>query len=386
MFEEFRERSRKFRQQMPVAEKYAYFDHAAVAPLPAPTRDAIQAWAQEAAAEGDVVWPHWQRRVERLRETAATMIGATAEEIAIVPNTTAGIGIVAEGFPWQDGDNIVTFANEFPSNLYPWMNLASRGVETRLVPVEGIAADLQRLADACDARTRIISASWVGFATGWRIDVDALVDLAHRRGILVFLDAIQGMGVFPLDVDKTKVDFLAADGHKWMMGPEGAGIFYSRREHLDLLRPVGVGWNSVVNRFDYGKCELELRPEAARYEGGSQNMVGVAGLDASLNLLTELGVTKESSRVADYVVELNRHAAQRLESIGANIVSDLSPAHASGILAFDLPDRDLSEQRRRCLKEGVILSLRGGNLRIAPHAYSNQTDIERLADVLSRGK
>jgi cysteine desulfurase/selenocysteine lyase len=376
----------KFRESMPVARRWAYFDHAAVAPLSGPGRDAVLAWTDQATDEGDPVWPLWERRVEEVRDLVARLIGADRREVAFVPNTTAGISLVAEGFPWQAGDNLVVPANEFPSNLYPWMNLERRGVQTRRLPVPGAGLDIDQVLAACDDRTRLIAISWVGYATGWRLDVGALVEAAHRRGILVFLDAIQGLGVFPLDVGDTGVDFLAADGHKWMLGPEGAGIFYLRREHLERLRPLNVGWHSVVRSHDFNRCELDLRPEAARYEGGSQNMVGTLALGASLSLLADLGLSSKTSPLADRVLEINALAAERLERSGARIASDLAAGRASGILSFELPGRDLAAARRRCLDAGVVLSVRVGRLRISPHAYVNEDDVDRLLDALPPGR
>ena len=240
----------EFRSQMPVVENWAYMDHAAVGPLPAVTRDAIADWLQTATLHGDVHWMSWYEKVESLRTLAAKMVHAQDQEIALIPSTTSGINIVADGFPWERGDNVVTLANEFPSNLFPWLNQQSRGVETRLVPVDHGIVDLDRLDRMCDDRTRLVSASWVGYATGYRIDLRQAVEIAHRHGALFFLDAIQGLGVFPLDVKATGIDFFSADGHKWMLGPEGAGLFYSRQEHLSRLKPLGVGWKSVKTRFN----------------------------------------------------------------------------------------------------------------------------------------
>ena len=171
-----------FRARMPITRDWAYFDHAAVSPLPAPTAAAVASWARGMSEQGESLWPQGKARVEQLRGMAARLIGVHAEEIALVRSTTEGINIVAEGFRWQPGDNVVTLADEFPANLYPWMNQASRGVETRRVPTDGGRVDLNRLADACDSRTRIVTISWVSYSSGWRNDLAALADMAHRRG------------------------------------------------------------------------------------------------------------------------------------------------------------------------------------------------------------
>jgi selenocysteine lyase/cysteine desulfurase len=367
-----------FRGQMPVTDRFAYFDHAAVAPLPARTGEAIDAWARQAVEEGGAAWPKWSKRVEECRVLAARLLNAETSEVALVHSTTEGLTLVAEGYPWQPGDNLVTLENEFPSNQYPWLNLASRGVETRRIAAPGGRVDLDRLAAACDARTRIISASWVGYVSGWRSDLDKLAELAHAKGALLCVDAIQGLGVFPLDVKATPIDFLAADGHKWLLGPEGAGLFYLRREHLDLLRPIGVGWHSVVHASDYSRIELTLKPTAARYEGGTQNMVGFLGLADSLELLWELGTAAIGRRI----VEITDLACQRLAEAGATVASPREPGHESGIVAFDVPGRDALETKKRCLAAGIVLSARGGKLRLAAHAYNNGDDVERLIEAL----
>ncbi len=363
---------------MPIASRWAYFDHAAVAPLPASSQAAIAAWAEQAAAEGDTCWPAWNRRVEESRVLAARLLGAETSEIGLVHSTSEGIGLVAEGYPWRPGDNVVTLANEFPSNAYPWMNLASRGVEARRVVVDAGRPDLVQLEAACDARTRIIAVSWVGYLSGWRAGLDDMVSLAKRRGALLFVDAIQGLGVFPLDVKATPIDFLAADGHKWLLGPEGAGLFYLRKEHLELLRPIGVGWHSVAHSSDYARIELAFKPNAARYEGGSQNMVGFIGLAESLELLLGLGIQAIGQRV----LEITDRACERLQRAGAVLYSPREGDHRSGIVSFELPGRDANEVRRRCLAAGVALSARGGKIRISPHAYVNDDDVERLVEAL----
>jgi selenocysteine lyase/cysteine desulfurase len=374
----------RLRAAMPVAQRWAYFDHAAVAPLTAPAAETLRNWAAEAVAEGDTVWPEWSRRVEATRASAARLIGATTDEIALVPNTTAGIGLVAEGLDWRSGDNVVTLADEFPSNAYPWLNLATRDVETRRVPTENGRLDLDKLAAAIDTRTRIVSVSWVGYATGYRHDVERIIALAHDLGALMMLDAIQGVGAFPFDVRKTPVDFLAADGHKWMLGPEGAGIAYIRRENLERLRPIGVGWHSVVHSSDYTRIEYNLKPSAARYEGGSQNMAGMLALGASLDLLLGLGM----EMVGEAILDITEQACERLRQVGATIVSDRRLAHRggeqrSGIVAFEVAGRDPLAVKKHCLTRKVVLSCRAGRLRISPHAYNNEQDLDQLIGALT---
>ena len=218
-------------------------------------------------------------------------------------------------------------------------------------------------------RTRVVSVSWVSYSSGWRQDLDRLAEMVHQHGALLFLDAIQGLGVFPLDVTRTPIDFLAADGHKWLLGPEGAGVFFIRREHLDRLRPLGVGWNSVVGSQDFSRIDPTWKKTAERYEGGSPNMAGLLALGASLELLERFG----SSSIAARVLEITDQACQRLAEIGAVVQSDRSDAHKSGIVVFDLPGRDLEAVRRSCPGQGVIISCRGGHLPSVPTPTTTRT-------------
>jgi cysteine desulfurase / selenocysteine lyase len=368
-----------FRRRMPVARRWAYLDHAAVAPLTGDAQAALVHWTEDATCNGTAFYPSWNKQIDNLRSLAAGMIGADTDEIALVGNTTAGINLVAEGFPWQPGDNVVTRADEFPSNQYPWLNLADKGVEVRRIQTDGGRLDLDRLAEACDRRTRIVTMSWVTYSHGWRHDLKSLAEIVHQRGALLFIDAIQGLGVFPINVKEIPVDFIAADGHKWMLGPEGAGIFYIRREHLDLLRPVGVGWSSVKHDHDFNRIELDLKPTAARYEGGSQNMAGLIALGASLGLLAQFSAHSLAARV----LEITDLACRRLEELGAVILSDrMSDNNKSGIVLFELPGRDPQAVRRACLEKGVILSCRAGRLRISPHAYNDESDVDRLIEAI----
>ncbi|NOZ40176.1 MAG: aminotransferase class V-fold PLP-dependent enzyme [Planctomycetes bacterium] len=368
----------RLREQMPVTKKWAYLDHAAVAPLSGPAQLAMGSWLEQAAEEGDTVWLDWARQVNETRAAAAELIGADTDEIALVPHTTAGINLVAEGLDWQPGDNVVTLDDEFPSNIYPWMHLQRLGVETRRVPTTHGRVDLDQLASHCDERTRVVSVSWVGYANGCRRDLDAIAGIAHRRDALFFVDAIQGLGVFPLDVTKTPIDCLAADGHKWLLSPEGAGIAYIRRECLSRLTPTSVGWNSVVHAADFSRIELDLKPTAARYEGGSHNMAGFLALGASLRMLLDAGV----ENIATAILELTDRAAEELTQVGAVICSPRSADTSSGILSIELPSCDPVAVRRHCLAQGVALACRAGRIRISAHAYNNEEDLTRLLNAL----
>ena len=363
---------------MPVVRRWAYFDHAAVSPLPQPVRDVICTWADQAVADGNSIWPSWAREVEATRNLAARLIGADRDEIALVPNTTSGINLVAEGFPWKPGDQVVLPDDEFPSNAYPWLNLADRGVETRRVPTDRGRIDLQKLDAACNERTRIVSISWVAYANGFRRDLPAISAIAHRYGALFFVDAIQGLGAFPLDVRAAGIDCLAADGHKWLLAPEGAAIAYFRRDVLARLAPRGVGWHSVVHAGDFTNWAVDWKPAAERYEGGSQNMAGMLGLGASLQLLLDL----DADNLALCVLQITDLACARLEAAGARIVSHRDSDCRSGIVAFDWPERNPMAVRKHCISQNVLLSCRDERLRISPHAYNNEDDVDRLIEAL----
>jgi selenocysteine lyase/cysteine desulfurase len=263
------------RRQCPVATRWAYFDHAAVAPLTERARQTLVEWAADLAENGDVHDGTRVRRVEEVRALAARLLNADPLDIAFIKNTSEGIGIAAEGLPWQVGDNVVTAEDEYPANLYPWMNLAGRGVELRRVPSRDGRILLDDLRAAIDGRTRLVSLSYVEYASGFRNDLDAIGGLCREEGILFFVDAIQGLGVLPLDVRKTPIDFLSADGHKWLLGPEGAGLFWIRRELVERLHPVGVGWNSVIDSRNFDHVEFRLKPNAGRWESGSLNVGGI---------------------------------------------------------------------------------------------------------------
>ncbi|MBA4068210.1 MAG: aminotransferase [Isosphaera sp.] len=365
------------RSQMPVAARWAFLDHAAVAPLPTPAVEAIRAYADSLAADGVAAVREWFARVAAVRRLAARLINAPdPDDVFFVPNTTHGIGVVAEGFPWRPGDNVVLAADEYPSNQYPWMNLAGRGVEVRTVPGRDGRVLVDDVRAAMTDRTRVLTVSAVEFATGFRTDLDALGSLCRERGVFFFVDAIQALGVFPVDVQRTPIDALAADGHKWMLGPEGAGIGYVRREWVDRLHPVGVGANSVVNPLAFTTIDFTLKPHAGRWEGGAYNVPGVTALGASLELLLDAGIGNVEARVR----HLTDYLCDKAVSRGWEVYSSRRDGEWSGIVSLTRPGLAAGEAVRRCLAAGVVVRDRGGRVRVSPHAYNTEGDIDRFLD------
>lgn len=371
------------RDQMPICKHFAYFDHAAVAPLPVESAKEIEKFALQASQMGDTCWPEWSQKAELLRADFAKMLKSRESEIAFVANTTVGIGLIAEGWRWQSGDNLVVPANEFPSNLAPWRNLERRGVQIREIPVPASGEILlESILNAIDSSTRMVAISWVGFASGWRIDVGRFCEAIHARGPLVFLDAIQGLGAFPLDVSQTGVDFLAADGHKWMLGPEGAGVLYVAERNLGLLDPLMVGWHSLEGRAAFDPTVTGLKATAARYEGGSTNIVGLLALAQSIRMLMEHGAHVERSGFAESILENVALLESELRSIGCDVLVPTSECNRSGILGIKWPDANLPAARAYCLSRGIVTSVRAGRLRVSTHAYNNRADVNRLVDAI----
>lgn len=368
-----------FRSHFPIAQQWAFLDHAAVCPIPDVAVAALAAYGQRIAANGIADIHHWVARVAEVRRLAARLVNApSVDDILFVPNTTTGIGLIAEGYPWKAGENVVLASEEYPSNQYPWMNLRTRGVEVRSVPSRGNRIEIDDLAAAIDANTRILAVSFVEFASGFRNDLAALGELCRLRGVFFFVDAIQGLGVFPLDMQAQPIDALAADGHKWLLGPEGAGIAYIRREWVERLHPIGVGAHSVANPFEYSTIDFRLKPHAGRWEGGALNIPGITALGASLQLLLDVGIEHVGRRV----LELTDYLCDRSSSAGVDVFSSRRPGDKSGIVSLTKSGSDSKSLLKRCRQAGIIVNARAGRLRVSPHAYNTEAEIDRLLEAV----
>lgn len=381
--------------EFPVLNHWHYFNHAGVCPLPRVAADALRTYADE-ASRGAYLNTTWYARLDTLRHTLARFIGAHRDEIALLKNTSEGLATVAAGLDRADyfspGDRIITAAVEYSSNIYPWMDLARRrGLELVLVPERtrddgSVAVDEHDLLRELDhPRTKLLALSHVQFASGQRMDLARLGAACRGGGILFCVDAIQTVGVLPVDVEAMKIDFLAADGHKWLLGPEGAGFLYVRRELMDRLPPPLLGWNSVRNPQAYGTYDLTLRATAARYECGTLTIPAFLALLASAQLLTAADTDFVSARLHT----LTHHLATGLTAKGYTVHSPRDAHRWSGSVAFTPPTPhdsgggDLKAHLIRLRKDHRIeLALREGRLRCSPHFYNTEAELDLLLAAL----
>jgi selenocysteine lyase/cysteine desulfurase len=363
------------RDLFPVTKNLIYFNHAALGPLSTRAYEAMERHARDQRDFGALHWREWYAEYDHLRASAARLIGAEASEIAILKNTSEGLSFVAEGYRWQQGENVITTQLEFPSNYTPWKRLERRGIECRIAALPTVEA----IEPLIDRRTRIVTVSSVAFHNGFTADLEAIGALCARRGVLFCVDAIQSVGVLPIDVRKANVAFLAADGHKWMCGPESAAIFYAAREHRDRLDVLESGWTNVDRRGKFLQCSVDLLPDARRFEAGSLNTNGIYGLRAAIDLLLETGIEK----IAAEAIRVSTKLADGLESIGWRVASP-RPIRSAIIGAFPPGvERSMLQWHRHLEKNGVICAPREGMLRFSPHFYNDDGEIAKVLDLLS---
>ena len=373
----------EIRSQFPILGEVTYLDHSATGPLSLTVREA----AGEALAmqvDGSLGTPLLHARVDALKQKIATLIGASPHEIALVRNTAEGLSVVAGGLPWREGDRVVTDNIEFPANIYPWLNLAARyGVQTTMVPARGGRVLADDLIAACDARTRVIAVSFVQFSNGFRVDLDRLGAHCRDRGIYLCVDAIQGLGALPLNVAESRVDFLACGGHKWLLAPIGIGFLYVRQDAQADLWPVEVGHHSVEQDPEhYTSYRLAFRGSAEKFEASVPNYAGVFGLNASLDLLQAVG----SARIAARVLTLTDRLCDGLAGRGCRVLSPRAPSEKSATVSF-VSDRSPSKELFERLKQArIVVSLREGAIRAAPHYYNTDDENDRLLAALPPGR
>jgi len=372
------------REQFPILDQGLYLNHAAIAPWPRCTADEVRTFARENALRGPAGYRDWIVREKELRRLLARLTGAKSEDdIALLKNTTEGISLVAWGLDWQAGDNIVLPLGEFPSNRLPWLAQSAHGVEIREVDIGTTKNAENALLEAMDSQTRILSVSAVQWNDGFRLNLEKLGKSCRSQGVLFFVDAIQQLGALSVDVETCHVDFLAADAHKWLLGPEGIAVFYCRESARPRLRLVQQGWHMFDNPWDFHRREWEPSTSAKRFEAGSPNSVGQVALHASLNLLLKTGM----EQVSEQILQNTEFLINALSLIaGVQITSRTEPERRSGIVSFtheNIPSRTLNT----CLAEsGVTCAIRGNSIRLSPHFYQDETDLVEFIQILERAR
>ena len=371
--------SGRWRAEFPVTKSYIYMNHAGVAPISSRVRDAMMGFVEDATVNGAVNVETWVETAEMCRSVAAQLINADSTEIAFMKNTTQGILIAANGIDWREGDNVVTTAVEFPANVYPWWSLKERyGVETRMAPEREGRIHLDDIVAAIDERTRVVTISHVEFASGYRNDIKTLGKICRERDIWFVVDAIQSLGAIEVDVKSSYVDILAADGHKWLLAPEGAAIFYCADEKRERLINTNVGWSSVVNPRDFLNYDLTQKPDATRFEEGSYNSVGLYGLNAAIELLLEVGV----STIETHILQLTIALIEGLESKGYRVITPKADSERAGIVVFESDQHTPIELYELLQEQKIITAERGSGLRVSPHFYNTESEITHLLEVL----
>lgn len=366
--------------EFPQADGLRYLNHAAVAPWPKRAKEAVVAFAHENITYGASRYHLFNEKEQSLRGQIQRLINAPSiNDVALLKNTSEAVSVVASGLRWKQGDNVVTSAEEFPSNWIPWDAQRVHGVSLKKVNIRCERPE-QALMAACDNRTRVLTLSSVQFSSGIRLNLELLGDFCKTSNILFCVDAIQSIGAHEIDAQKIQVDFIMADGHKWMLGPEGLALFYVNEAARDELRLYQHGWHMTETPGDYDAKSWRPAKNARRFEPGSNNLLGIHALSASLDLVEELGM-------ADIEAALNARVAYLMEGLAKidriHLLTPADPGQRAGIVSFQIAGADHEALHRTLLENRVICSCRGGAIRFSPHYYTSEHIIDDSLDILS---
>jgi selenocysteine lyase/cysteine desulfurase len=364
----------RYADEFPVRENLIYLNHASVSPVPRRCAEAMKKLADDCLHYGSLNYGDWMAAYQGLRVAAARLINAESGEIALVKNTSEGIATIALGLDWKPGDRMVGFVEEFPANIYPWKRLEAKGVEVTWLSVYD---SLERIDKACRG-ARLLAISFVQFLSGYRAPLQQIGEICKRNRCIYLVDAIQGLGAFPLDVRTCHIDALAADGHKWMLGPEGCGILYVQRELQDRVEPVEFGWTNVAGYANYASRDMGLRQDAGRYECGTLNTIGCFGLRASIEFLLEVG----PGQIAPVVQNLGDRIAEGVQAKGYELIRERTPESGAGIVSFRKPGIEPGDVVKLLRQNKILAAPRAGWVRMSPHFYISPAEIDRTIDAL----
>ncbi|MEO5378674.1 MAG: aminotransferase class V-fold PLP-dependent enzyme [Magnetococcus sp. DMHC-6] len=372
-----------FRKEFSLQSGLVYLNHAGVAPISRRGVRAMCAVAEHLCQLGGSRYAELNAAYESVRERCARLIQCQAREVAFIPNTSMGISFAAMGIDWQPGDEIVTTDQEFPANLVVWLDVASRfKLKLHRPPSENNGAvSVEHLLERVTPRTRVVAVSSVQFSSGAVVDLHRLGAHLANTDTLLLVDGIQSLGILPMDVQAMGIDILAADGHKWLLSPEGCGLFYLSEKAMAQVHPRVLGWHSLANAGQYDQVvNLTLRPGAKRFEAGSPNLLGVAALGAGIDLLLEASIDQVQTRVKDLVAALAQGVVQRGALLHTPLAKDGRPG--AGIVVFSFPHLLTQPLHQALLQAGIEQAHRGGGIRFSPHFYQDQTDVNRALETL----
>ncbi len=370
----------QIRALFPITKNYTYLNSAAVSPMPTIAAEAVFSQLKDVSENGSLHFNQWLAVKENARRMLAELLNVRAEQIAFLRNTSDGFSTVANGLKWEKGDNIVSFAKEFPSNFYPWRRVRDAfGVELRLCPERNGRIDLDELIGLIDSNTKLVAISAVQFASGFRADLERIGAAARKVDALFAVDIIQGLGAMEFDLPAQFVDIAAGASHKWLFSPEGGGYLYLSDRARERVEPTLVGWISVKNGWDFEDREQPFQPNALALESGTSSISLYHGLEKSLNLITETGAGK----IEKYLEELSDYLCELVPQEHYEIISSRAEGEKSQIVCLkhrgNLTSNEIVKHLER---ENIIVSPRGDRLRIAPHFFNNHQDIEKMIEFL----
>ncbi len=358
-----------------IQEGKIYLNHAATAPMSLRVIESIEAHLRERSVGAiDTYMVHDVAKIEKCRSRVKELINAESNErIALLTNTSDPINVVASGLEWKSGDRILLHEDEFPANVWPYINLKRHGVEIDVIPQSKGHPTPQLIADSITERTTLVALSAVQFLTGYRADLGAIGSLCRSKNIIFAVDGIQAVGAVRVDVQKMNIDALAAGCQKWQMGPQGTGWLYITEELQSRIQPAHVGWLAVDNPWDFFNYNQPLASTARRYEGGTKNIPGIWGLDAALATLLEFGV----DAIESHILALTQMLMNALHTInGVNVITPNAHKQRAGIVTIELPKNvDAKAVFKRLADRDIIVALREGKLRYSPHFYNSATEI-----------